>query len=211
MSDVLKKPVHKTLHNSTPIDDLAKDGKITSTPFGVNPAPEKQPLPKEEKPRPVSSVPKFNTPKLGIVNRVQENTVLRTKLRVLHESIPPLAKDKKPPCASCKTAACCRAFVVSLSQKEYESGLYGDQAIKITPEIAKQLQGSAVALMMLTAPSVRLVKDTQYFLEGKVGDPCPFLGEDNSCTIYNDRPIVCRTYTCVDDPRITQEMRDGTE
>lgn len=33
--------------------------------------------------------------------------------------------------------------------------------------------------------------DGQYIARQK---PCPFLGEDNRCTIYNIRPTVCREY-----------------
>jgi len=25
---------------------------------------------------------------------------------------------------------------------------------------------------------------------------CPFLGNDNKCNIYNDRPFICRQYDC---------------
>lgn len=35
------------------------------------------------------------------------------------------------------------------------------------------------------------------------GLPCPFLGEDNRCTIYEVRPIVCAEYPYTDKPEIS--------
>ena len=32
--------------------------------------------------------------------------------------------------------------------------------------------------------------------------PCPFLGIDGSCSIYEHRPFACRTYHAVDDPAL---------
>jgi Fe-S-cluster containining protein len=32
-----------------------------------------------------------------------------------------------------------------------------------------------------------------------VGGRCPFLGEDDRCRIYDDRPQACRTFQCVAD------------
>ena len=29
------------------------------------------------------------------------------------------------------------------------------------------------------------------------GAPCPFLGEDNGCLVYEDRPKACREYPCL--------------
>ena len=44
-----------------------------------------------------------------------------------------------------------------------------------------------------------------------MGQPCPFLGEDKRCSIYEVRPTVCRGYSCREDPRITPGVRAGTE
>jgi uncharacterized protein len=44
-----------------------------------------------------------------------------------------------------------------------------------------------------------------------VSKPCPFLGEDNRCSIYNDRPSDCRRFPYTDEdvllkrPRLTQK------
>ncbi len=32
--------------------------------------------------------------------------------------------------------------------------------------------------------------------------PCPFLGQDGACTVYEDRPRACRDYPYLDTPRI---------
>jgi Fe-S-cluster containining protein len=34
--------------------------------------------------------------------------------------------------------------------------------------------------------------------------PCPFLGKDNWCTVYNDRPTACREYPHTDRRRFVQ-------
>lgn len=203
MSDVLKKPVHLALLKPTHIDNLAKEKKIKPTEFGINPNSVKAPLPVEEKPR-VNLFPKLNIPTNDLVKKSKN----QIKLQVLYSRLPPIPEDKKPPCERCKTAACCTVFVVNLTELEYESGLYGDAAVKITPEIFDQLKSRQLQVEMLTAP--RNTSNTQYLLEGKMGEPCPFLDQNNRCGIYATRPAVCRQYTCVGDPRITEAMRDGS-
>lgn len=137
---------------------------------------------------------------------VRRKTMLRTKLRVLHESVPP--PEETPPCDTCKTAPCCSAFVVPLTPEEYESGIYGDYAVKLLKKDFENIQGLEWALTVMTAGNIK--KDA-YLLEGRMGEPCPFLQEDNRCGIYEKRPVTCRAYSCVGDSRITQGMRDGTE
>lgn len=138
---------------------------------------------------------------------VQANKRLR--LRVLNDRLPEIPEDKKPPCESCKAAPCCKAFLVELSKSEYESGLYEEYAVEITPEIEKQLHTQGLALTMLGSPVSCGEGVSKYYLEGGIWDACPFLQEDNRCGIYENRPLTCRVYTCVGDKRITQEMRDG--
>lgn len=205
MNDVLKKPVHVAILRESHIQQLAREGKLRDQQFSLD-SPEKQTLPTvEAKPRLT-----FNAPRTGpdIVKQMR----LRTHLRVVHDRIPPLPADKQPPCGSCKTAACCRAYVVHITKEEFESGLYGDAAIEITDEVRRQLPRTSpnflhVAVQM---PNIAFDNTNRYFLEGVIGTACKFLGSDNRCTIYDIRPITCRQYSCVDDSRITQEMRDGT-
>jgi len=103
--------------------------------------------------------------------------------------------------------------MVNITADEYESGLYGDYAVKLTHQDSKNLRmGTLLALATLHMPMVHGVQEgePQYYLEGPVGQVCPMLQEDGQCGIYEKRPLTCRMYSCVDDARITQEMRDGT-
>lgn len=197
MSDVLKKPVHKALLNETPI----QKARLPDTELGVS-TPSTQPLPREEK-KYVSPV----THMKGMSSMVKQANI-RVKLNIVYERVPPIPKDKIPDCDSC-SAACCKAFVVEITEEEYESGNYGEYAIKMTPEISDQLQGKISSLYAMVVPQVLVgLKKDKYFLEGPVGQACPFLN-GNRCGIYNTRPLTCRVYTCVGDDRITDEMKAG--
>lgn len=37
--------------------------------------------------------------------------------------------------------------------------------------------------------------------------PCPFLGSDHACSIYEYRPFACRTYHVVDDPTLCEDQK----
>ncbi|MBM4292932.1 MAG: YkgJ family cysteine cluster protein [Deltaproteobacteria bacterium] len=54
---------------------------------------------------------------------------------------------------------------------------------------------------------LRLDEDHDYVLKGS---PCPFLGDDKSCMIYDDRPKACREYPHTDSPR-QRQLLDLTE
>lgn len=128
----------------------------------------------------------------------------RVKLRLFHANAP---TPKKAPCETCKSAACCKAFLVRITEEEYKSGLYDPYAVAFTDNVIQQLQSDFLLPAMMAVPNLLQTTGTQYYLEGAVNQPCPFL-KDNKCSIYEDRPYVCRTYTCVDDPRITDEIRN---
>ena len=202
--DVLKKPVHLALLRPTQLEKMAAERKIAASPFGVDPNVATQPLPVEQKEKPF----KVTLPKSTNYAKQAKKQV---QLKVLHDNVSPISADKQPPCDTCKTAACCRVFVVNIDEIEYESGLYGDAAVKITPEIFQQLRSRLLLAQMVTAPRQVSVDKPAYYLEGKMGEPCPFLLENNRCGIYEIRPRTCRVYTCVGDPRITEGMRQGTE
>tara|TARA_R100001244_G_scaffold36778_2_gene33641 strand:- start:18191 stop:18835 length:645 start_codon:yes stop_codon:yes gene_type:complete len=197
-----KQPVHEALYRPTLLDTLTKEGRLDQdAPFSIK-TPAKVQLPKKER----SPVAKFNP--LSALSKVSvpKNTrsmALRTRLRVLYDTIPPLEPEKVPDCSSC-SGACCRIFLVFLTQEEYESGFYGDAAVRVTEESARQLTQSYPALAAAIKHSST---GAVYLLEGPEGVVCPFLSETNSCGIYEDRPLVCRTYTCVDDLRVTEEMK----
>lgn len=208
--DVLKKPVHYILVKDTLLDRLRREGKLQGEHQAALLSPPRPKLPTEDKQHSslISKVMVQSSAKSG---NIAKQSVLRTKLRVIHNNIPPIPPEKAPPCDTCKTAACCRAFVVGIEKAEYESGLYGEYAIEVTDEMKKQLQADSYLFpIAMNAPSLFDQRgDENHFLEGVVGTACPFLGTDMRCTIYEYRPITCRTYTCVGDERITQDMRDG--
>jgi Fe-S-cluster containining protein len=186
----------------THIQKLAAENRLPPTPFGLS-APTSQPLP-AEKEASKYDIPKLQLPTTDLVKK--SNKQLR--LRVYYDSLPPTPKEQQPPCESCKTSPCCVAFVVNISKEEYESGFYGDAAVKLTPEIYEQLKNKFLQSTVIGAPAYN--EKNPYYLDAKVGDRCPFLTAENRCGIYEIRPATCRVYTCVSDPRITQEMRDGT-
>jgi Fe-S-cluster containining protein len=207
--DILKKPVHLAILKPTHIQKLAEAGKLPASPYGLNPAVEQAPLP-------APTVEKANSLGLGklLKPQVAQSDLLKKnkkqlQLRIIHDRIPPLSPEKVPPCNSCKTAACCVAFAVNITQQEYDSGLYGDAAVALTPDMHKQLQSKFLLSAVYGSPKIR--DKPAYFLDGKIGEPCPFLTADKRCGIYDIRPATCRTYTCVGDSRITEGMRQGTE
>jgi Fe-S-cluster containining protein len=50
---------------------------------------------------------------------------------------------------------------------------------------------------------LRIDEDKDYVLQSA---PCPFLGPDNYCSIYNDRPKACREYPHTDRKKMVQIM-----
>lgn len=196
MKNHLKKPVHAALLKPTALDQLAKEGRL--------PAEEKPPLPRDEAPPKVFN-PLSKLKSTGLLQQANK----RVRLQVLHANAAPIPADRKPPCESCKASPCCKAFLVEITQLEYESGAYEEFAVELTPNVAKQLRTKGLLIPTLTAPQLTDGDGAKYFLEGKLWEACPFLGEDNKCTIYDTRPLTCRMYSCVGDDRITQEMRDG--
>lgn len=136
---------------------------------------------------------------------VTTKTQGRVKLRLFHANAP---VPKKAPCESCKSAACCKAFLVRITEEEYKSGLYDPHVVAFDEAVVEQLQSEFLLPAMASVPNLLQTPGKQYYLEGAVDQPCPFL-KDNKCSIYEDRPYVCRTYTCVDDPRITEQLRNN--
>lgn len=203
MSEVLKKPVHLAILKPTHIQKLTQENKTPPTAYGLT-TPTLQPLPAEKQAKP------YEVYKLALpdATNIAKQANLQLRLRVLYDTLPALPESVKPPCESCKTSPCCVAFAVNITKEEYESGFYGDSAVELTPEIYSQLKNEFLSSVMLGAPPN--TGKSSYYLDGKIGEKCPFLAENNSCSIYDVRPLTCRRYSCVGDPRITQEMRDGS-
>ncbi len=216
IEDVLKKPVHPGLVKPTKVRELYDEGKFPKTIGGTTLPEEAQKLPQpERKVRKKPLVPglvkyeplkQFNPVKDA--QKVRRTAALRAKLRVIYESVPPFTEEETPPCSTCKAAPCCQMFLVPITELEYDSGVYGDVAVEVTPEMLKQMRGKLLRPFSMAHESDDAEK-TFYYLEGRQGAACPFLGKDYRCTIYDQRPLTCRTYTCVGDSRITEEHRSG--
>jgi Fe-S-cluster containining protein len=50
---------------------------------------------------------------------------------------------------------------------------------------------------------LRIDEDRDYVLQSS---PCPFLGDDNYCQVYKDRPKACREYPHTDRKKVVQIM-----
>lgn len=204
MTDVLKKPVHTALIPLTHIQTLQAEGKLPKNAVSLE-TPEPIGLPQN---KPVATS-RMKLPISG-ASEIFRKEKMKTRLRVLYDKVPSIPKDKKPPCDTCTEAPCCKAFMVELTQDEYDSGLFADYAVKLTEEARNQLKFNVgTVILSLNALPLLLSRDDVYYLEGEAGQPCPYLDNKNRCTIYNDRPVVCRSYTCVGDSRITEQMRTG--
>ena len=200
--DVRKKPVHIALLPATHIEKLKHSRRFHESAIHTKTA--RQVLPKKPKERKRSLIPKIKT-NAGVIRK---QTKERVRLQVWYDQIPP--PDPTPPCDTC-IAACCIAFLVDITPEEAATGLYDEYMIKITPEISTQINSSKFAKAMTMDNLYLFSKDTDiHFLEGAVGEPCPFL-VDTKCSIYDDRPFTCRTYTCTGDPRITDAIRSGEQ
>lgn len=46
---------------------------------------------------------------------------------------------------------------------------------------------------------------------GKVNPPCPMLGADGACTVYDDRPLACRTLVSTDVEACKRTFLDGSD
>jgi len=205
---VLKKPIHAAIFRPTHIRKLHDAGKLPKSAVSLE-VPSDLVLPKERK---VSSIPKFNPLKGFNSKNVVKQEYAKARLKIYYNNLPAMPEELTPPCSSCKTKICCSVFVISLSQEEHESGFYDPYSIKLVPEVVCQLQSRLLLPTTVRATVYNSSEDRpHYLLEGILDEPCPFQAENGLCSIYETRPEVCRTYTCIGDDRITQEMRDGND
>lgn len=133
----------------------------------------------------------------------------KVRLVVAAQHSPSLNPTSSPPCETC-VSVCCKAFIVSLTKEEYESGMYADQAIHI-PEGILNTDKTWGALVHYPHMGFLLDGREHFVLEGGIDQACPFLSDDNKCSIYHSRPLTCRMYSCIGDARITDDMRSGKE
>lgn len=83
------------------------------------------------------------------------------------------------PCDLC-TAACCKQ-----NGHAYAALLEGDETRKFAP--------FAIDVPLETAAGALAFERVLPYVEGR----CQFLGDDDRCAIYDDRPHACRRFQCV--------------
>lgn len=122
--------------------------------------------------------------------------------------------------ASCKNrcSACCRQMVPISSSEAYALSALLDAMPKSRKSKVKERFSSAIETLSKKGWVARLDEyETlnpeeqtnvyqEYFLEGI---PCPLL-EDDSCSIYEDRPAICREYLVTSDPDKCTDPFDGS-
>ena len=84
------------------------------------------------------------------------------------------------PCDLC-TAACCKQ-----NGHAYAAILRDDEIRKFAP--------FAIDVPIIRADIVLTFERVLPYIEGR----CQFLGDDDRCTIYDDRPGACRQFQCID-------------
>jgi len=88
------------------------------------------------------------------------------------------AAFEKVNCLSC--ANCCKNYSPRFKQPD----------IKRIAKALRMKEGD------FTQQYLRLDEDNDYVVKQS---PCPFLGSDNHCSIYEDRPVDCRRYPYTDE------------
>ncbi len=100
------------------------------------------------------------------------------KIHQIHDEV-----SKKTDCLQC--ANCCRTLGPRITDKDAE-------------RMAKALK---IKTAVLIAKYLRIDEDGDMVFQSM---PCPFLGDDNYCAIYESRPKACREYPHTDRKRFYQ-------
>jgi Fe-S-cluster containining protein len=108
----------------------------------------------------------------GFLQRTHKNDVIY-KLPDLHEEA-----FEKVDCLSC--ANCCKNFSPRFK----------------TPDIKRISKVVGMRESVFIDTYLRIDEEGDYVL---VSRPCPFLGEDNFCSIYEDRPSDCKRFPYTDE------------
>ena len=107
-----------------------------------------------------------------VLERGNKNAMLRALPR-LHDEV-----FAKTDCLSC--AACCKGYSPRFK----------------TPDIKRIAKRLRIKEGELVVRYLRLDEDNDYVTQTQ---PCPFLGADNFCSIYEDRPSDCARYPYTDE------------
>jgi Fe-S-cluster containining protein len=84
------------------------------------------------------------------------------------------------PCGECRAANCCR-----------QNG--HDYAVLLEPHEHARFRPFAIDVPIDHAGQ-RVVEKVLPYVSGR----CQFLGDDNRCLIYDDRPVNCRRFQCIE-------------
>lgn len=106
---------------------------------------------------------------------------VNTRFQTLHQEA-----FERIDCLDC--ANCCRGLGPRFERKDRE-------------RIAKHL---GMKTQAFEAAYLRIDEDGDYVLQST---PCPFLGEDNACSIYEQRPKACRQYPHTDEANMLPHLQ----
>lgn len=104
---------------------------------------------------------------------------LKGELDLSNEELDAVVKEttdevwKQIDCTTC--AHCCKTLEIVVDNKD----------------IARLAQHFNISAREFTNRYVKVTEDKTKIFSSL---PCPFLGEDNRCTVYEDRPFACREY-----------------
>lgn len=140
----------------------------------------------------IASVPKELSDREDVIRKhlSRENASSRSKLRKVYNLVNELMEYSKPYTACDKGCSSCCNINVMISEVEAEL-------------IAQKIGTKPVPLRASKS------REVGYFN----GIPCPFLKSD-ACSIYEDRPYVCRQHVCFDessywcDPIRTNDVKE---
>ncbi|GAA4453390.1 MAG: YkgJ family cysteine cluster protein [Chitinophagaceae bacterium] len=122
-----------------------------------------------------------------LLEKGNKNAILK-RLPHLHE-----AAFEKVDCLSC--AHCCKNYSPRFKQPD----------IKRLAKALRMKEGD------FTQRYLRLDEENDYVVKSA---PCPFLGEDNFCSVYEDRPSDCRRFPYTDEDvllkRIPLTLKNAT-
>ncbi|MGE3262196.1 MAG: YkgJ family cysteine cluster protein [Bacteriovoracia bacterium] len=98
-------------------------------------------------------------------------------------------------CASCQATCCTMPVEVRVEDLVRMGVVSEDEAQGSLKKVARRLQAEGLVKNYRTSTGL-------FLLEQKNGRDCVFLGADRRCTVYENRPGVCRGFPVVLGPRV---------
>ena len=130
------------------------------------------------------------------------NAQLRVAIRQLHETIDAhQASDHDFGRISCRKGCtgCCRQLVLAeLSEAEYILARNPEVVERVLPKLVEHAQFAAQLPDTLASEEAEHAATEAYWQRNL---PCAFL-EDGLCSVYEDRPLPCRTHFVLSDPAL---------